>query len=864
MSASGRNAAALPTFATVKSYVATLWDESQLFGTLNDERRRIDGAIEASLWQHIAAETAGTSGAESAGLAQRFAEAWLLEHSYGDASASSATVPHANNASGELYRAARQLFMEKLRTENAISAAELPRSLARQWSFDRPHRYQHCIETPFFSRAKSEFELLSKINVKSNDALSNWATANIADHTKYECADPRSERNAAIAWADRMLSQRREARHERRASQVAIVVPDLASTRGVWERALLEARLPFNLSLGLAVSKYPWAAVGFTLVSAMFSPNAPETIAQALRHPRWGRSHACNSAIGRREIELLASGVAATTLFDFCRVSNRVEGDELANLSARLREIEPSFRASSLNTRAHWKRVFERAIELLTEAPPAIDSSTYQLRAALQNAIDTWCELDRWLPRVSASIAQQELVSLTDRSPFQPEGSDAPVQVIGLLESAGVPFDAMWVTGLTERALPEAQRANPFLSAAWQKAQSAGLASIEECEARAARLVQGWRSLSGVVTASKSKKIDDEPQLWSPLIAAWLDVEHAEMARSVPNRERGSLVVEHDESALAWQSPSRRGVRALEAQANCPRRGFAEGRLRLSAWPTRSDGLSAQVRGELIHEIAEQLGRALQASPMDFGALLAVLPFELDRCIDGAQRRFSHVPEHIWQAEHARLQSLFEQFIDAESKRRAFTVAEVEQKVSTSISGLDFSLRIDRIDYVDRTDADTGELSQSALAVIDFKSGNVDARGLYDERLTAPQLPLYAHALTHVPREPMSAPVHAVAYARVHDDHQNLVSFGTPISGLAAAPRSKAPMWDELSASWLPKLETLANELLAGEAMLAPAYGRATCNKCDFQRFCRVDFDAMTADESAEESQASTPDRASP
>ena len=37
---------------------------------------------------------------------------------------------------------------------------------------------------------------------------------------------------------------------------------------------------------------------------------------------------------------------------------------------------------------------------------------------------------------------------------FQPESPDAPIQILGVLESAGLRFDCLWVSGLTDEAWP--------------------------------------------------------------------------------------------------------------------------------------------------------------------------------------------------------------------------------------------------------------------------------------------------------------------------------------------------------------------------------------------------------------------------
>lgn len=859
MRAHDREATLLPTFATVKSFVESLWDEAQLFGTLGDSRVRLDPAIESSLWRSIAADVAGTSAAESAVLAERLAEAWALEHQYREPRASETSsaqyVPVATGASGELYREARSRFASLLKSSNTITSSELATAIADQaTSFDWL-KYEHCVLTPAFSRGKDEKRLLSQISENQPNPNINWGKSARVRLRKTRVLDRRSERKAAIVWARARLLPESTGESITGRGQIAIVVPDLANSRGEWERALIESGLSYNLSLGLPVSKYPWAAVGFTLVSALFSATAPETIAQALRHRRWGRSDSTIHAIGKRERSLLERGVAEITLLDFCRADIGFQDEALRPLETALLEQEQLFRSSRTTlSRTDWKITFERTITALTENPPSLDTVTFQLRQALQTAIDRWCELDNFLPRITALRAQQELIAMTDQSPFQPGGSDAPLQVIGLLESAGVPFDAMWVTGLSDRVLPEAQRLNPFLAVSWQKEQRAGLASVEECEARATRLLAGWQQLCSDITASLPQTIDDEPQIWSPLVVAWPDADAVIAPKQAAKSEAPELTIVDDEHAPPWLAPSSRGVRALEAQAECPRRGFAEGRLRLSAWPTPSNGLSAQTRGTIIHDIAEALGRQLIHTPMAFDMLRAALSNVVSDAINTAAKSLPHVPAHVWDAEHGRLQTIFEKFIAVEAARPSFSVIDVERALRVKLRSLDFSLRVDRIDETHRTLSESGETLVSSLAVIDFKSGTVQAKRLYDERLTAPQLPLYAFALSQAAQgDASSQRVDAVAYARIHDDQQAFVGFGTETSGLAKKPRKGVPTWDEMRDAWLPKLELLAAELAHGEAALAPAYGRNSCNQCDFQRFCRVDVSQLSESDTVEE-----------
>ena len=52
---------------------------------------------------------------------------------------------------------------------------------------------------------------------------------------------------------------------------------------------------------------------------------------------------------------------------------------------------------------------------------------------------------------------------------FQPEGSDAPIQIMGVLEASGMGFDALWVAGLAADRWPPPPQPNPMLPIAWQR-----------------------------------------------------------------------------------------------------------------------------------------------------------------------------------------------------------------------------------------------------------------------------------------------------------------------------------------------------------------------------------------------------------
>jgi ATP-dependent helicase/nuclease subunit B len=844
-----KKAAALPRFTTTKLWFAQLWEEGQLFGLIDSTTTLISTVIERALWCHVVESIAQTTSAESNALADRMMEAWMLEQSYGDG----ASVPFAVGSSGDMYRAARSAFLALLKSRDAMTAAQLHARLVQHAEKLTSLMPQHVVQTPSFAPLPSEQRAIRALLSAKGAQLTILASVD-GHHQRAkrtELSDPTEERDSAIEWAQHALASVSEEMQ----LPFAIVVPDLKQTRGAWQRRLSASGASFNLSLGLPVSAHPWAAAGFTLVGALAQPMPVETISQALRHPRWGHADGISSSLNRPVKKALSDGNSSSLLSFF-----------LSNYSENARELRD--RVDSLvyelstqparRSRTQWRAFFECAIAAFTSSERALSSDVFQLRQSLIESIETWQSLDEWLPATTMLDAQQELIAITDQAAFQPEGSDAPLQVIGLLESAGVPFQGMWITSMTEYTLPEASRSNPFLNARWQREARVGLANIDECDDRAARLVNGWSSLSEQVIASKAERVDGEPQVWSPLVSKWPRFEApSEITQpAMPNRS-AQLVASDDECAPAWrriesqpQPLAHASVRAMESQALCPRRGLAAGRLKLDAWPEHFDGLSPLVRGNLVHAVAESLGRLRKSQTHDEHAQHDALPQFVNDAVNAARENYPQIAEHVWAAERDRLIRVWKSLLEKEALRTPFTVLHVEEKVQTQIGDLSFSLRMDRVDKFDAFDEATGEVRKDRLVVVDFKSGNADRNGLLDERLTAPQLPLYAHALG-------VSSVDAAIYARVSDDAQDFVGLGTRESGFAPKKNSTGTPempWETIRDGWGAKLATLANELIAGEAALAPAYGEATCDRCDFSRFCRVDFQALSQmdDEAAE------------
>src|SRR5207247_2591500 len=148
----------------------------------------------------------------------------------------------------------------------------------------------------------------------------------------------------------------------------------------------------------------------------------------------------------------------------------------------------------SQKTPAEWARHFSSVLEAAGfPGERALDSDEFQTQAKWHEALGELSRLDRISKEMSFSQVFQTLRKICADTLFQAETPDTPIQVLGLLESAGVEFDHLWVTGLTDEAWPLKSWPNPFLPLAQQRKAGIPEASAETSLALDRRSPDGWK-----------------------------------------------------------------------------------------------------------------------------------------------------------------------------------------------------------------------------------------------------------------------------------------------------------------------------------------------------------------------------------
>jgi ATP-dependent helicase/nuclease subunit B len=211
-------------------------------------------------------------------------------------------------------------------------------------------------------------------------------------------------------------------------------------------------------------------------------------------------------------------------------------------------------------------------------------------------------------------------------TPFQAESLHEPVQVLGVLESAGIAFDHLFVVGLHDEAWPFAPQPNPLLPVSVQRARDMPRASASWEAGFAQRMMSLWRNTAKNLTYSCALQDGDLLRRPSRLLSgvdeaqddsppAWLSY-----ARSMHAGAQLETFGGEPAPSLAPVYAAVGGAAVLDNQSACPFRAFAIHRLGAHPLEEGRIGLDARERGALLHKVLALFYNEVRSQ----GALLAL------------------------------------------------------------------------------------------------------------------------------------------------------------------------------------------------------------------------------------------------
>jgi probable DNA repair protein len=475
----------------------------------------------------------------------------------------------------------------------------------------------------------------------------------------------------------------------------------------------------------------------------------------------------------------------------------------------------------------------------------ALSSREFQAVHRFKGTLAELVSLDRVTAACSANEALSFLRRRAAETVFQPEGADGPVEVLGMLEASGQRFDYLWVLGLHEAALPSPARPHPFLPVALQRRLAMPHADAERELRYAEEIFARLCASAGEIVCSWPRQESGVSLRPSPFVAS-LDVVEPSLAESaapaprlMQARPQFEACEDAQAPALAPGQVAKGGTALIKDQALCPFRAFAHHRLHAEGLDSPDLGIDPLDRGTLIHGVLERFWQQtltqaalLQLSPEDEAQRLQTAAN--DAVAHYERRERLSLPEASRRLESERLVRRGGVWLTVERTRPPFALEESEAAHQVPLGRLTIRTKVDRIDRLD----------DDRLAIIDYKTGQVDPAQWLDARLTEPQLPIYCRLLDH-------NRIGAVLFARVRAKAQECALRGlvrTPDDWPEPLRRAQAKLlaplpetdFDTILRRWETTLHTLAEAFATGDAHVDPVEPRKTCAHCDLVPFCRI------------------------
>lgn len=884
----GNSAWMTPQIFAWDAWVGHLWDAATLSGM--EARTRLTPAQERELWRTVLAtdETARqTLSAETlAGLA---CEAWTQMQRYriapeqlrGDASQDTQAFAEWIR---KFERACRQRsFLTASGAEAALVLLGRKQPLAVPQTllllgFDR---------MPPAQKLLIDFLASSGCTAETVELRPRGSDENHLAPPAIVCAATVDEEIAAAArWA-----QERLARNPRQ--RIGVIVTGLEALQpavDAWFRRtlapdsmdvrMLDARLPYEFSLGTPMHRLPAISTALLLLRWLRNALPIKDVSWLLvqgefgdRAANWQERRARLDARFPEERFRLGAPVALPSFLQW--MSHAGEPSGPGSLRRCLEQVSAEAGRQGLQRRrtpAEWRDVMEpllTAVGWRTLAPAT--SAEYQLLRRWNAVLDELASLGSVLGAVPFATALEKLDTAAASTLFTLETRHAPIQILGVAESAGLTFDAVWWMNVAAENWPLRGSALPLLP--WRVQRDAGMpyASPQMDNAFALRTTRRVLSSASALVASfaveaggdaaSRRSLPQREALLSPLIREALPdipIESVESLVPAPLREEGEAEVvlervEQEPAIPLQQATVRGGVRFLELQAACPFRAFAELRLHAEAPEEPSAGLSPAEQGTLLHGVLDRFWQQIRSSAELHRGTAAEHGELLRQIIRQEMARRVPQSNDAWQQallglEADRLEQRLLAWLEKEKERPAFDVMETEENHTVQLGELEFHCRVDRVDKVSK-----------GLVLLDYKSGKVKRSACDGERPDQPQLPAYAvlgretsgaqEALAGIafaglnPREIGFTVIRSQAgvfqAAAGAADEDSGTGQATPKKRWDPCALSAAEMLEQ-QREWGATLTRLAEQFRAGVAMVDPKKRSETCTRCAQQLLCRI------------------------
>lgn len=732
----------------------------------------------------------------------------------------------------------RRALRGRMRKQQWITASDLPELVAaaiERGEVKPPRRIELAgfIETP----TRSERRVLDALRAAGAEVEHLSLPHGEGCQAARRHADAESQfRAIAIDIRERLRSETVTGTGTSTPPQIVLALPDPAARRGLiesvfrpvlapWLQQVQGQRvMPWRWDGGQPLIEHPQIAAALVVCALAREGNDPALISRLLLSPVLWSEDECEAA-AVADARLRDEGWPRLSLR---RVLEALSGATQAAV-ARLDSVIAAAQRRALPSA--WAQHFRgRLTALGWPGHVDVDSSGFQAQRDWERLLTRLSAMDAQVGKLGAGQALAWLRELARSARFEPRVEYAqPLLIVALEDAVALPCDVLYLADLAADRFPPRVSASSYLPLELQSAAAVPGADPAQTLERARRLAAHLGALADEVhlsyAAIDERGADVNP---SPLFVppqGWVD---ADAPRRVSGLDR--LVASGRRSLTPADDPIpavdpreaaqlRPNLNLFKAWQESPFFAFCQFRLGIEPLRRPSRGLDARRQGQAVHAVLQalwsQLGDSAGLARADAPRLRADIAVLLREALDAHMPVVDYGRAQV-ELEYHRLADVLAQWMEHERERiDPFTVAIMEAPTQAHIGGLDFRLRVDRVDRVDFA-------GEPRWLVLDYKTGaKADPKGWNVDKLSEPQLPLYA---SHAVLEAAGVPrVDGICFAHLKDGHPALsaeTNWRKKLREPELADTREA--WDSKLRLWRDQLSSVAQAFLRGEAGIAP------------------------------------------
>lgn len=601
-------------------------------------------------------------------------------------------------------------------------------------------------------------------------------------------------------------------------------------------KLILDSRvLPFNISAGKILTSYPIIHTGFFALRSPDEPISINEISYLLRTPYLGGAE--QEYLKRSELDiqlknsnnLNLSYRELVELTDSCPILTKHINSYIAQCNSLLNKLLPS----------QWAKEISNLLILLGwPGERSLNSIEYQTIQRWLELLREYATFDSFIGLQNFSQAKKYLNKLAASTSFQYQTPEAPIQVLGILEAAGLPFEHLWVMGMEDTKWPSSPKPNPFIPQRMQRILQMPHANAERelyyCDSIFSQFKQNAKNII-LSYPLKNDTGNLRPSLFlentTSLTLADLMLNDFLTPKQKIYQEK-LLEPFSDEYGPSFSLSEKLfgGAQMLKLQALCPFKAFSELRLHAKKYEIPQLGIKSKDKGILIHKALELIWSEIK----DAATLKCLSSVELNKMIEknvmqaatlilGIQK----IKKRYHTLELQRLINLLTEWMKKEAQRSDFKVLHLEHEKSYKLNQFTIHLRVDRIDEIN-----------GKKFIIDYKTGkNNNIKDWFGVRPSEPQLPLYCIS--------EDSDAIGIAFAQIHTELTDFKGVSDKDVGIKSVkPISDISFenlkeWQTQISEWKVSLENLSQNFALGQASINPKEEQ-TCRQCHLKLLCRI------------------------